>query len=388
MELLSSDLNHFSQGYQLGRQKFLSATQGLPVDAQRSQWKVPSKTETDLTVDTVYLPAVPTANPVPPRLMVLMSGVHGLEGYAGSAIQSMFVQEILPRIDRKKWGVLLVHALNPYGFKHHLRNTENHVNLNRNCSTRADLYQIPNVDSLSLAERFIPQNPVDSLTSHLVQKRIEKSGRIHFDDVSMDSFIKAVGQGQWQRPEGLEFGGFENEPQVRDLISTLKNIMPGYKDILLLDLHTGLGDRGRLHLLTGDVEGSVDPAFFAELFDPQKDQKVYDFTSSDSEGFYKTFGATNNIFPELARPDQRVCALTMEFGTLGHDLNAQVQSLNQWLLEHQGTFYGYKSKDLETKIKADYLEKFCPSAPDWKMQILATSRALFKDILQRSQAWG
>lgn len=382
MDLLTTDLAHFSSSYDEGRRRFLESTRGLPLDTQRARWHVPSKTETDLSVDTVYLPATaPDAN-----LLVMLSGVHGLEGYAGSAIQSMFIEEILPRLDRRRFGVLLVHALNPYGFKHHLRNTENHVNLNRNCSTRPDLYRERNGDSLRMSERFIPRAAVDSMTCRLVQARNEREGRIHFEDVSMDSFIKAVGVGQWENPAGLEFGGFGNEPQVADLIAELRGRMPEYRDVLLFDLHTGLGERGRLHLLTGDVEGSVDPSFFAELFDPAADRAIYDYTSADTEGFYKTLGATNNIFPELARPGQRVCALTMEFGTLGHGLDDQVRSLNQWLLEHQGTHYGYANTDLGARIRADYLEKFFPAAPEWRMRVLATSRALFHRVFGRAGA--
>lgn len=382
MELRQADLQHFSQNYDEGRRRFLESTQGLPIDAHRGRWRVPSQTETDLTVDHVYLPATsPNAD-----LLVMISGVHGLEGYAGSAIQSMFMSEFLPRLDRAKYGVLIVHALNPYGFKHHLRNTENHVNLNRNCSSRPALYRERNAESLTYAKRFIPQKAVESVICHLVQSRNEREGRIHFEDVSMDAFIKAVGVGQWEDPTGLEFGGFQNEPQVADLIAELKVRMADYRDVLLLDLHTGLGDRGRLHLLTGDVEGSVDPDYFAQLFQPQEDRSIYDYTSADSEGFYKTLGATNNIFPELARPGQRVCALTMEFGTLGHSLDDQVRSLNHWLLEHQGTHYGYSTDELGRQIRADYLEKFFPADPEWRMRVLATSRALFQSVLKRSRA--
>lgn len=383
MDLLAKDLQHFSANYHQGRQRFLKSTQGLPLDAERWHWNIPSRTETDLSVDSIYLAGrKPDAT-----LLVMLSGVHGVEGFAGSAIQSMFIEEVLPRIDRNKWGVMIVHALNPYGYKYHLRNTENHVNLNRNCFSRPDSYRETNPESISLSDRFVPRMAVNSIVSDLVQKRIERAGKVHFDDISMDHFIKSVGVGQWEKVEGLEFGGFENEPQVRELISALRQRMPEYKDVLLFDLHTGLGERGRLHLLTGDVEGSVDPDFFTDLFQPKEDEKIYDYTSADTEGFYETLGATNNIFPELAKPGQRVCALTMEFGTLGHSLDNQVQSLNLWLLEHQGAHFGYANEDLAQKIKADYLEKFFPSAPEWRMKVLATSRALFQRVLQRGGAY-
>ncbi|MGZ3797799.1 MAG: DUF2817 domain-containing protein, partial [Pseudobdellovibrionaceae bacterium] len=110
---------------------------------------------------------------------------------------------------------------------------------------------------------------------------------------------------------------------------------------------------------------------------------IYAFTDSDAPGFYKTRGATNNLVAELIGPHQRGCALTLEFGTLGHDLKAQLESLNSWMLEHQGTWYGYANRDLEVKIKQLYLERFFPSDDLWRETILKTSREFFKRIFKR-----
>lgn len=388
MTLTEADLHYFPKNYESARENFINLMDLLPGNPDRvpqeietGRWKVPSPTDDSLWVDHAYLPA----RKEPERLFVIISGVHGLEGYAGSAIQSMFIREFLPKIDRNQTGIFLVHALNPFGYKYHRRGTENHVNLNRNCSSKPDLFQFQNPQSLHLSQTFIPHAPVDSTICHLVKSQSEKNQKMYFGDVSSDEFIKAVGIGQFVRPDALEYGGKQPEPQIQALIDALKAYIPQYKDIVLLDLHTGLGFRGRLHLLTGDVEGSVDASLFEELFDPELDSSVYDFTSSDTDGFYKTLGATNNLFPEIANSQQRVCALTMEFGTIGHDKAGQLESLNQWLLEHQGLFYGYADAQLEAKIKQNYLEKFFPSDPEWKKTVLATAREFFQRTFTRAQ---
>ncbi len=90
--------------------------------------------------------------------IVLSSGVHGVEGYLGSAIQLRYLHEILlqneqlietcqadhsinaTEIESSKKGespnyerkVLLIHAVNPNGMRHHRRTNENNVDLNRN----------------------------------------------------------------------------------------------------------------------------------------------------------------------------------------------------------------------------------------------------------------
>lgn len=387
-------LHYFSENFDAARAQFRHRAQGA-AQSQPSQstvfetWTVPSPTSPDLTVDSIYFPRLGTAaSPAKRTLIVMLSGVHGLEGYAGSAIQAMFLDQVLSKVNRSSTGILLVHAMNPYGFRFHRRGTENHVNLNRNCSIHPDFFNYKNPESLRLGRLLIPETPVDSFESRAMQSYHLKEGRGYLGEVSLDEFVKAVGIGQFSSVQGLEYGGAAPEPQTKELIQCLQRLIPDYDDILLFDLHTGLGHRGRLHILTGDVENSVDSALFEELFSPGADQDLYDFTSADSEGFYKTLGATNNLFPEIATRSQRVCALTMEFGTLGHDHTSQLNSLNLWLLEHQGLFWGFTSTELENKIKTQYLEKFYPQDPLWKETVVATSHHLFERILVRLENQG
>jgi hypothetical protein len=376
-----ADLDFFPLNYQHARDRFRSLAAQAAGPKSAESWTVPSRRNENFTVDTAYFP--PLENPE--TLIVMISGVHGLEAYAGHAIQAMAMTELLPKADRRRNGFFFIHSLNPYGFRHHTRGTESGVNLNRNCSAHPSLYKIENEASLRLSGRFVPKQPVDGELCFLLREMRKEGEHIFFGDVALDDFIKNAGLGQFASAEGLEFGGFAPEPQIEKMTAALRAIMPGYKNVVLFDLHTGLGERARLHLLTGDVPGCVDPSLFAELFRPEEDREVYDFTPADSEGFYQTHGATNNLFPELASPGQRICAMTMEFGTLGHDLDAQLASLNQWLLEHQGSLYGYATPALGEKVRADYLEKFFPRDPEWRRKILATSREFLTRVFRRSK---
>lgn len=375
-----NDLEHFPSDYADSRARFLEKTARLAGD--RASCPIPGTKDDDLAVDDVHLPATGRKE----RLIVILSGIHGLEAYAGSAIQSLFLETVLPKIDRRGTGVYLVHSMNPYGFKHHTRCTEGGVNLNRNCSADRSLYAIKNAESIALSERFIPKAPVASLKCALFDSIRFEDAKVFFGDVSLDRFIKGVGPGQFESARGLEFGGFGPEPQTEFLTERLKTIMPGYRDVIALDLHTGLGDRGRLHLLRGERADSLDRGLLSELLDPAADREVYDFTANEVEGFYKTQGATNDLFPQLAEPGQRIVALTMEFGTLGHDRDAMLESLNRWLLEHQGIHHGYASPDIEREVRARYLDKFFPREDDWRATIAATSRELFLRILKRAGA--
>ena len=108
------------------------------------------------------------------HLLIHISGIHGIEGYAGSAIQCGILSEMAAmtqdntknRASRGRellWGklvnhnkqlwvntvpeenensqfpvVMLIHALNPYGMYHGYRVNENNVDLNRNMKTKTE----------------------------------------------------------------------------------------------------------------------------------------------------------------------------------------------------------------------------------------------------------
>ena len=89
--------------------------------------------------------------------LVLSSGTHGVEGYAGSAIQLEFLHAALREAvedsrsqrkvsskDPKNGGkrrrrVLLLHAVSPFAMRHNRRFNEHNVDLNRNALTPADV---------------------------------------------------------------------------------------------------------------------------------------------------------------------------------------------------------------------------------------------------------
>jgi hypothetical protein len=120
--------SHFSQGYREARDRFLRAAeargarlQGRPIAARGARGE-------ELSVDTAYL-----GPDQPQRLLAISSGIHGVEGFAGSAIQHQLLAEQWDGLDLPgDTGLLLVHAVNPYGFAELRRVNENNVDLNRN----------------------------------------------------------------------------------------------------------------------------------------------------------------------------------------------------------------------------------------------------------------
>src|SRR5262249_43549094 len=69
-------------------------------------------------------------NPNPRFVLLHSSGVHGVEGFAGSAIQLQLLGNV-PHLPPPA-SLILVHVLNPFGMAWLRRVNENNVDLNRN----------------------------------------------------------------------------------------------------------------------------------------------------------------------------------------------------------------------------------------------------------------
>lgn len=357
---------YFPKSYADSRSNFLRRANTL--NGEVKSWSILGSVDQDLFVDYLWLAPITSYK----NLLVLTSGIHGSECYAGAAVQNMFIDEILPTISRIELGILIVHSMNPFGFKNHQRTTENKVNLNRNFSVSGDLYTIKNEESVKLCRKYLPSEPVTSLQS-----------KIFAPEFSVSEFTKATAPGQFESPEYLEYGGRGPEPQTKYFIELLQRLMPDFETVLGLDLHTGLGDRARLHLLDGGNEKVLNKELFSRLFDLKRDERFYTFTPSDTEGFYEVKGSINSAFGELAKPHQKICALTMEYGTLGHSAEQQRAALNGFLVDHQGLNFGFTDPKLEKQVKAAVFERSYPDDDLWRTEVVLAAKGLFESVLKR-----
>jgi len=116
-----------SASYAEAREKFLKAAHGanFTVESHVHPLKVPDGGELATDVAT-FIPPGAT------KVIVITSGVHGVEGYLGSALQTKALEDGLFANLPRDTGVVLVHALNPWGMAHFTRTNEDNVDLNRN----------------------------------------------------------------------------------------------------------------------------------------------------------------------------------------------------------------------------------------------------------------
>lgn len=219
----------FSRRYAEARQRFTQAarSRGLAVESQ--VLGLPGAEGEELALDVVL-----DGDPRAPRLLMTTSACHGVEGYAGSAIQTGLL--LHGQLAREGVAVLHLHALNPHGFSHGRRVTQENVDLNRNVvDFDAPLPSNPGyaqLHPLLLPPQWPPSTEVEA---RLAAAREALGPR---------GWQAAVSQGQYEQPLGLYFGGREPTWSHRALRRVLQQHVAGREHLAWIDLHTGLGPSG------------------------------------------------------------------------------------------------------------------------------------------------
>src|SRR6184192_4363300 len=119
-------VSHFAQSYAEAREKFVAAVRAR--GAQSFRHVHPAQGE-ELSMDFALLGRQDALG-----LLLLISGTHGVEGFCGSGCQVALLHDdaFLAAVERSGIEVLMLHALNPYGFSHLRRANEDNADLNRN----------------------------------------------------------------------------------------------------------------------------------------------------------------------------------------------------------------------------------------------------------------
>ena len=373
---------YFFPDYRSCRQAFrdtlASADHNLPTDMIITPGQLSVDTDRDLTIDTALL----TGREPSPNLMLISSGLHGAEGFAGSALQLCFIREVLPAIFRNQHSlhcdILLLHGLNPYGFMHMRRVDAFNVDLNRNFLMKAEQFQDRNDGYAAIQELLNPARPVQAhdLDPAGLADHLEELGR----RFQQRELTEAIVRGQYAFPEGIYFGGQQFAAQRSLLEPFLTDIFGRYERILAIDIHTGYGRRDHLHFFP-DVESADVRELIRRLF------AGHHIDWADDEGFYRVTGEFVNYMHALCAPEQIYIPMIFEFGTLDSHLPAGgLASVHNMILENQGHHYGYATDDVRRETLRRFREMFYPSDPGWKKAVIEQGRTVLAQLPERLAA--
>ena len=269
------------------------------------------------------------------KLLVITTGLHGIEGYIGSEVLQLCIEEFLPRIDPDTTGILLIHSLNPWGMSHRKRVNPNNVDLNRNfISGEFQSPLLKNPDYPSLAPFLCPNRPVGNL---IVEKARFVAGLlmtvIH---LGSGRLREAALMGQYEYPSGIYFGGHSLQEETRTVMKLYEDTFKGYHRIVHLDLHSGYGPRYQMTVVTSPREDR-------DAQTVKNDYHLERVAGANPDEFYSMHGDMNDWEYELVRekyPRASIFAANFEFGTYGNSFFAEARSLRITILKNQKNQYG------------------------------------------------
>ena len=232
--------NCFSKDYVEARAQFRSAATDADATLDRFALDKLGPKGEELTTDTVWLGPRNAS-----RVLVTISGTHGVEGFFGSATQIEWLRRAKAAPLPENIAALHIHAINPYGFAWLRRTNEHNIDINRNWMN-FDAALPANPDYEELSNDLCPSD-WSSETQTQTGKRLQAWIQQH----NFAAFQKAVSSGQWTHPQGLFYGGTAVSWSRRVLTEILTSRLAHASRVCVLDFHTGLGPYGYAEPIVG-----------------------------------------------------------------------------------------------------------------------------------------
>ncbi|MFL6130538.1 MAG: M14 family metallopeptidase [Mycobacteriales bacterium] len=285
----------------------------------------------------------------PECVLLVVSGTHGVEGHAGSAIQ----RRQLPELATAGCGVVLVHALNPYGFEHDRRVNEDNVDVNRNFQPFPD---VPDNPDYRLVHRLLVPADWEGPAHRQAQQDLLAA----VSALGLERIQTAVTGGQHEFADGLFFGGTAPTWSNRTLRRIVREHVAGARHVAYVDLHTGLGERaaGETIFRGGDDAGAFARA--VAWYGPQVTSSEAGTSSSTPIGGNTARGVLGELPAGTV-----VTAITLEFGTReGIVVLAALQGDN-WFAQAGG-----RADPRYARVREAMLDAFAPDDDGWRRQVL------------------
>jgi len=342
--------SHFSPDYFSARTRFRESAasrgarlQGLPMTA-----KGPNAEK--LTIDIAWF-----GSESPRRLLLHSSGLHGIEGFAGSAVQLQLLDNV-PALSPDA-ALVIVHILNPYGMSWLRRVNENNVDLNRNFRPEGSYDGAPatyaNLDAF-LNPRSRPS--YDFFFS---------KAACYVFRYGLTPVKQSVAGGQYEFPHGLFFGGKQLEEGPRIYEAFLKERAALSQKAMVIDVHTGLGEFAEDSLL---VE-SDDYARLRNIFG----ERVTALDPTEGSAYRIEGGLQSMIFRVFFKT--RPTFVGQEFGTYNN-----IKVLHA--LREENRWHHYGDGNLNHPTKHTLKETFCPDNESWRETVLKRGREVVERALE------
>ncbi|MGE0709917.1 MAG: M14 family metallopeptidase [Planctomycetota bacterium] len=341
-----SGADHFSPDYATARARFRRAAEvaGCALEAHPIGQRGAQGEE--LTIDVALCGAE-----LPTRTVVVSSGLHGVEGFLGSAVQLAVLEDLPARGLPEGLRLVFVHALNPYGFSWIRRVNEHNVDLNRNFLRPGESYSGSPAGYAELDGMLNPRRASRPLSLFLPRAALSIARH------GMAALKNAVAGGQYDFPQGLFFGGHAPE-RTNELVAEHIGRWVGEattERTYHVDFHSGLGAPATYKLLVDHPTG-----------DPVVADLERDFGADVVQPWDPTTGVAYEIKGGLgtwcqARFGPRYDVLVAEFGTL-----PPIGVVRALHLENRAHHWGRPGDRATRRAKEAMMAAFAPRGREWR----------------------
>jgi len=307
----------------------------------------------DLSTDVAWF-----GPPEAEKVLVMVSGTHGGEGFCGSGAQIDWLRRGEHTTAPADMSVLMIHAINPYGFAWLRRVTEENIDLNRNWidfsqPTPAN----PGYDEL--ADVAVPAEwTTDS------QRASNRVLRAYAAEHGPMGLQQALSGGQYGHPKGVFYGGAGPSWARRTQEAIYGAYLGQAGKVAIIDYHTGLGPWGYAEPIMSDPVGSAAHDRGLAWFGATVTTPL-DGSSTSAE----TAGDNLTAAPQVLAHAE-VTGVALEYG---------VQTLAEVFLALRADAwlhaYGDPLSPQGRVIKAQIRAAFYGDADDWKGMVVGQSLA-------------
>jgi len=340
--------SYFSESYSDARKRFLEASELK--GAQIKSYKNPafSPEEEDLYTDVALIGPKNSEN-----ILVIISGTHGVEGFAGSGIQNTLLLEGMTHRLPPDTSILMIHALNPYGFSHIRRFDEDNIDPNRNFLNHQECYPL-NRGYDALSEAVSPASI--SLFSNI--KSLLKIIKYGIEN-GWSELRSSISGGQYSDPDGLFYGGVKKSWSNLTIRAITTEYLLDASRVIVIDIHTGLGRYGTAEIISNH----------------RKDEREYRLAETIWGDMVRTsysgeavsdhlYHSLKLAVPRLLDKDTDITTVSIEFGTL-----SSIRVF--WALRNENWFHhrGGTDHPRGDRIKEDLLRAFYPDDVKWKYEV-------------------
>jgi len=309
------------------------------------------------------------------RVLVVLSGTHGNEGLAGSAIQL----DLLARLDvlfaahgglPPDFALVLVHAINPWGMAHLRRQNAANVDLNRNFR---DWSRPPPARPVyrALHPLLVPET-MDAATEAAFLARATAL----LEDHGEAWLAARLTEGQYEEPDGLYWGGGGPAAESQIACAILARHLEGAREALLVDCHTGMGAFGDWLVLAGAAADSAEGAFLARAFAPQRLRFQTGGAAGPGDAAPRIEGRMTAAIAR-AHPGVAVRGFSLEFGTAPARDIFLAERREQWAWARLGTDHPERAEAARALHRL-----LVPEDPLWQARLIDGARACLADGLR------